>query len=209
MRECCQILTESRCNIVPSKENVKLIVYKGPSMNSTFQDMDVLYYVPNKNVRFGDVVVIKIPEYEHKIIHRVISVGKKGISTMGDGNLHPDSWLLSPDQIIGSVIYGYRGKRRFKVLGGLAGLAQMIQVRFKHLTMKTVRPIFSIIYHNLPISNVVILLIQPKPVAFKRSTGIELQLLVRGRVIGRRLPGQKWQIKVPFRFFLDESSLPD
>ena len=128
---------------------------------------------------------------------------------MGDNNPRPDSWLLRPDQIVGSVAYGYRGRRRFRVLGGPAGLAQMFQVRLKHLTIKAAYPILSTIYHNFLISSLVILLIRPRPVAFKRPNGTELHLLARGRVIGRRLPGQKWQIKSPFRFFLDESSLPD
>jgi hypothetical protein len=171
--------------------------------------MDVLYYIPNKRIRTGDVVVIEVPENERKVIHRVISVGKKGIRTMGDNNSRPDSWLLSPDHILGYVAYGYRGRRRFPVPGGPAGLAKMYQVRFKRLIIKTVYPALSSLYHSFHISSLVILLIQPKKVAFKRPNGTELHLLARGKVIGRQLPGQKWQIKSPFRFFLDENSLPD
>lgn len=209
MRGCHQILTERSYSIISSRENVKFILYTGSSMSSTLQDLDVLYYISNKRIRPGDVVVIKIFGYEHKIIHRVISVGEKGIRTMGDNNPRPDSWLLKPDQIIGSVAYGYRGRRRFRVPGGPAGLAQMFLVRLKHLTIKAVYPILSTIHHNFHISSLMIFLIRPRPVAFKRPDGTELHLLVRGRVIGRRLPGQKWQIKSPFRFFLDESNLPD
>ncbi len=207
MREYHQVLTEQ--SYKTSQNNVKFIVYQGSSMSSTFQDMDVLYYTPNKKIRPGDVVVIKIPEYEPKIIHRVISIGEKGTRTMGDNNPHPDRWLLSPDQIIGSVTYGYRGRRRFRVLGGPAGLAQMFQVKLKHFTIKAVYPVLSTIYHKFPISSLMVILIRPKLIAFKRPNGIEMHLLARGRVIGRRLPGEKWQIKSPFRFFLDESNLPD
>jgi hypothetical protein len=171
--------------------------------------MDVLYYIPNKRIRSGDVVVIKIPEYEHKIIQRVISVGEKGIRTMGDCNPYPDDWLLSPDQILGSVAYGYRGRRRFLVPGGPAGLAKMYQVRLKHLIIKTAYPALSLLYHSFHISSLVIFLLHPRKVAFKRPDGIELHLLARGRVIGRQLPGQKWQIKSPFRFLLGENSIPD
>lgn len=209
MRGYRQILTEMSCNIISSQENVKFIVYTGSSMSSTLQDLDVLYYIPNKRIRPGDVVVIKISEYEHKIIHRVISVGEKGIRTMGDNNPRPDSWLLKPDQIIGSVAYGYRGRRRFRIIGGPAGLAQMFLVRLKRLTIKAAYPILSTIRHNFHISNLMIFLIRPRKVAFKRPGGTEIHLLALGRVIGRRLPGQKWQIKSPFRFFLDESNLLD
>jgi hypothetical protein len=169
--------------------------------------MDVLYYTSNKGIRPGDVVVIKVPEHTPKIIHRVISVGEEGIRTMGDNNPHPDCWLLSPNQILGSVAYGYRGKQRFRVPGGPAGLAQMYQVRLKRLIIKTVYPVLSLLYHSFHISSLVILLLRPRKVAFKRPEGTELHLLARGRIIGRQLPGQKWKIKSPFGFFLAESSL--
>ncbi len=209
MKECHRILTERDFNTVFSQEKAKLILFKGSSMNSTLQDMDVLFYVPDKRIRPGDVVVINIPELEHRIIHRVISIGEKGIRTMGDSNPYPDGWFLSPDQIIGSVAYGYRGGQRFRVPGGSAGLVQMLKVQIKHLTIRAAYPILSIIYRNFPISSLMMLLIRPRSVAFKRPGGIELHLLARGKVIGRRLPGQRWQIKSPYRFFLDESSLPE
>lgn len=209
MPECHQVLTERSHKIISPRENAKPIVYQGFSMSSIFQDMDVLYYIPNKRIRIGNVVVIKIPGNGRKIIHRVISVGEKGIRTMGDCNPYPDNWLLRPDQILGSVAYGYRGKRRFPVPGGPAGLAKMYQFRLKRLIIKTAYPVLSSLSHNLHISSLVILLIRPRKVAFKRPDGTEIHLLVRGRVIGRQLPGQKWQIKSPFKFFLDENSLPD
>ncbi len=209
MRESHQILTKRSYNNIFSRENIKFIVYKGSSMSYTFQDMDVLYYIPNKRIKPGDVVVFKISEYDQKIIHRVISTGKEGIKTMGDYNPCPDSWLLRPDQIMGSIAYGYRGRRRLRVLGGLAGLAQMFQVRLKRLTIRAMYPILNLIFYNFPISDLTILLIRPISVAFKRPNGTELHLLARGRVIGRRPPGQEWQIKLPFRFFLDEDKLPD
>lgn len=209
MQEYHQVLTERSNRTIPSRDNMRLIVYQGSSMSSIFQDMDVLYYVPNKRVRPGDVVVIKIPEYKYKIIHRVLSVGEKGIRTIGDNNPHPDSWLLSPDQILGSIAYGYRGRRRFRVLGGQVGLAKMYQVRLKRLIIEIAYPVLSLLYHSFHISSLVIFFLRPRKVAFKRPDGTELHLLARGRVIGRQLPGQKWKIKSPFRFFLDESSLLD
>lgn len=209
MEECHQVLTERSHNIIPPRENVKPIVYQGFSMSSIFQDMDVLYYIPSRRIKAGNVVVIKIPGNECKVIHRVISVGEKGIRTMGDCNPYPDNWLLSPDQILGTVAYGYRGRLQFPVSGGPAGLAKMYQYRFKRLIIKTAYPVLSSLYHNFHIYSLVILLIRPKKVAFKRPDGTELHLLSRGRVIGRQLPGQKWQIKSPFRYLLDENSLPN
>lgn len=207
MRELNQVFVNRINNNNSSEESAKLSVYYGSSMSSIFQDMDVLYYMHNERIRPGDVIVFKIPGHEHKITHRVISAGKKGIRTMGDCNLLSDDWLLRPDQVLGYVAYGYRGKRRFSVLNGPAGLINMFCFRFKSLIIKTAYPIFSEIYNSLPVSNLIIHIIQPKTIAFKRSNGTELHLLARGRIIGRRPPGQKWQIKSPFRFFLDENSL--
>lgn len=204
-----QVFTEQSHEITPSRHNVKFIVYQGSSMSSIFHDMDVLYYTPNKRIRAGDVVVIKIPESKQKIIHRIISVGKKGIRTMGDCNPYPDNCLLSPGQILGTVIYGYRGRRRFSVSGGPVGLARMYKERLKRLIIKSACPVLSSLYHSFHIYRLVIFLIRPKKVAFKRPDGTELHLLSRGRVIGRQLPGQKWQIKSPFRYLLDENSLPN
>lgn len=202
-----QALIKRSHKITPLRHNVKLIVYQGSSMSSIFHDMDVLYYIPNKKVKAGDVVVIKISESKQKVIHRIISTGKKGIRTMGDCNPYPDNWLLSPDKILGTVAYGYRGRRRFSVSSGLAGLARMYKERLKRLIIKTTYPVLSSLYHNFHIYSLVILLIRPKKVAFKKTDGTELHLLSRGRVIGRRLPGQKWQIKLPYRYLLDENSL--
>lgn len=211
MQEPRPIITESKYNSVPPRKNAIFIQYKGSSMNPILQDMDVLYYIPNKRIRPGDVVVTKTLESELKIIHRVISVSVEGIRTMGDFNPYPDNWILKPDQIFGSVAYGYRGKKQFKVHGGLTGLIQMFMFRFKYSAFKATYPILSTIYRNFPISisNLIVCLIRPKLITFKRPNGTELHLLVRGRVIGRRLPGEKWQIKSPFKFLLDESNLPD
>lgn len=209
MPETRQAFTKQTKKTMSSQESVKLIVYSGTSMSSIFQDMDVLYYMPSKRIRPGDVVVINIPGYEYKFIHRIISVGKNGIRTMGDCSPQPDNWLLKPDQVLGYVAYGYRGNRRFGVLNGPAGLANMFLFRIKYLTIRAVSPFLSAMYRNFPISNLVMHLIRPKLVAFKRPGGIELHLLCRGKVIGRRPPGQKWEIRTPFRYIIDENSLHD
>lgn len=204
-----QGFSKLRCSTISSRENVKFILYKGSSMSSTLQDMDVLYYMPNKRIRTGDVVVIKKSEYKNKIIHRVISVNKQGIRTMGDCNPCPDSWLLKQNEIIGSVVYGYRGEKRFRVFGGLVGIALMLQVRLRHRILKVIYPILSMIVYYFPVNRVIIHFIQLKVIIFKRPNGTETHILFWGKVIGRKSPGQKWKIKSPFRFFLEESSLKD
>jgi len=207
MQKHRHVLNKHHCGTIYSQDNVKFILYKGSSMNSTLHDMDVLYYTPNKKIRLGDVVVIKTSESKDKVIHRVISVSEKGIRTMGDFNPLPDNWLLKTEHIAGRVVFGYRGRKRFLVRGGLVGLVQMYHVRFKHRSVRVAYPVLSRILY--PVFHLKIPLLRPQPVAFKRPEGTELQLIALGKIIGRRLPGQKWQIKFPFRFFVDDNSLPD
>jgi len=46
-------------------------------------------------------------------------------------------------------------------------------------------------------------------ISFAREEGVELQLVMGSRVIGRRPPGKTyWLIKRPFLLFIDDTSLP-
>jgi hypothetical protein len=52
-------------------------------------------------------------------------------------------------------------------------------------------------------------ILKPRVLFFRRVEGMELQLVVGHRLIGRRLPGKEhWEIKRPFRLFVDEALLP-
>ena len=51
-------------------------------------------------------------------------------------------------------------------------------------------------------------LLKPRVLSFSRPEGMELQLVVRHWLIGRRLPGKgQWEIRRPFRLFVDEELL--
>jgi hypothetical protein len=51
---------------------------------------------------------------------------------------------------------------------------------------------------------------EPKVLSFDRAAGTELQLLIGRRVIGRWPPGKiGWQIRRPYRLFVDEEALPE
>jgi hypothetical protein len=53
-------------------------------------------------------------------------------------------------------------------------------------------------------------IMKTKVISFDRAEGLELQLLMGRRVIGRWLPGMtQWLIRRPFRLFVDEASLPE
>jgi hypothetical protein len=49
-----------------------------------------------------------------------------------------------------------------------------------------------------------------RAISLSHTAGTELQLLMGRRAIGRWLPGKSgWNIRRPFRLFVDEESLPE
>jgi signal peptidase I len=190
-------------------KSVKTIFYTGASMHPTFRNLDRLFYIPygDSSVKKGDVIVINSPS-GRKIIHRVQSIKGLGIITMGDNNPTVDPWLLRPDQIMGRVVYALRGERMICIHGGFRGriyalcfksfrclpimLFKALNVPYKYLERSRLCGLFSI---------------KTRIVAFKRADGFELQLQMAGHVIGKRRPGEKWQIRPPFRLLLKEKIL--
>jgi signal peptidase len=193
----------------------KLINYMGPSMNPTLRSGDGLRIKPydGKEIRCGDVIVFIPLGDGRKITHRVISVDSQGTRTKGDNNTQVDPFVLSPDNIIGRVVYAQRGNKRRKVFGGPTGQLFSVAVRalkmFDSRISYLLRPPYNWIVRTGVFSRFMHRLIKPKVISLIRPEGTELQLLIGERVIGRLLPGKsRWQIKRPFRLFVDEQSLP-
>jgi len=187
----------------------------GPSMYPTLKPGDGPSIIPygNKKIRIGDVIVFSHPQGRHHIAHRVFSVDSQGIKTRGDNNPSIDPWILTPDDLIGRVAYAKRKGKRVRIRGGIRGriLAKAFRT-IKHID-SAVSKILHPAYHWLARSGIfnknTRLLPKTRMLSFNRPEGIELQLLMGDRVIGRRLPGDGlWQILRPFRLFLDEASLP-
>jgi len=192
------------------------IIYTGPSMRPTLRGGDALIVRPYKGqrIRRGDVIVFHPDgDPDRMVTHRVVSITPSGVMTKGDNNGEADPWLLKPDDIIGKVVYARRGDRLVCIHGGLWGrLVLAIQRLLLRLDM-SVSPVLRPLYHGLARSGILNKLvpqsIRPKVVAFRRSNGLEMQLMIGGYVIGRLRPGSKeWYIKRPFRLFIDEPSLP-
>jgi hypothetical protein len=189
----------------------KTISYAGASMNPTLWNLDKLFYVSYEGdlVKEGDVVVINSPS-GRKIIHRVQSIDSVGIKTMGDNNPAADPWLLRPDQIKGKVVYALRGKKMICIHGGFRG-------KIYALSFRSIRNLLVMSFHALKVPCDYLersrlrgfMVVQTRIFAFKHPDGVELQLHAAGHVIGRRRPGGKWQISLPFRLLLKEETLRD
>ena len=206
------------------------IVYTGPSMNPTLREPDLLQVEPYGNgpVRAGDVVCFKSPENNINIVHRVVSVGprspvsgrpidggpKDGIRTRGDNNPRPDPWVLEADNLLGRVVAAQRGLRVRPILGGWTGRTIAWNVRLRKAVWRVVAGVVSGAYQSLVRSGPFVFLLpgglRPRLVCFNGRGAATLKLLMGRLEIGRydRERGE-WQIRPPFRLFLDERTLPN
>jgi len=199
--------------------DLKSILHIGNSMNPTLKALDKHQVEPygDSKIQCGDVIVFLPPGGDHKVTHRVISVESQGIRTQGDNNSNVDVWLLSHDDILGKVVYVQRKNRRLRIYGGLIGqvLAAALRVRARiiHVINSRISSLLHPVYHWLVQSGIFkrwrSASMKTRLLSFNRLTGVEWQLLMGQRVIGRCLPGQEqWQIRRPFRLFVDVASLP-
>lgn len=195
------------------KENKSLVVV-GNSMYPTLRALDVVTIMPcdGNSLRAGEVIVFPHPEKAERVIHRIITVSSQGITTRGDNRRFADSWLVSPDAVLGKVASARRGKKPIRVYGGfmgrLTGDIHFIRTSSVSLIMWLVFPVYlklgrsGIFRKLLPVGK------KPRVISFQRPEGIERQLVMGKRVVGVLLPGHKhWVIKPPYRLFIDESSL--
>jgi signal peptidase I len=197
------------------KANPNSMNYLGSSMNPALKPGDWLQVAPynGQELRAGDVIVFIPSGSESRIVHRVVSIGSQGIKTRGDNNYDVDKWILRPDQILGRVVYARRGNRQRRVFGGSLGHLLGVTVRAINAIDQRVSALLHPSYEWSARAGMFRRLLPaqmtPRVISFSRPEGTELQLLIGRWVIGRRLPGKSgWNIRRPYRLFVDEASLP-
>ena len=186
----------------------------GSSMYPTLKAGDLLDIISSQIVTVGDVVVFPSIESKRYIAHRVVSIGPEGVKTRGDNVKRDDARVLQYSEITGVVISAHRGSRTLKIRGGRLGIVYAGMLWKWNPVYHGLFDIVRITYHWLADSGMFRRLIpfkvNPRVVMFNKPDGLEMQLLLGRRVIGRRIPGNsKWKLRPPFRLFIDESSLPD
>jgi signal peptidase len=198
-----------------SARKPKKMDYIGTSMNPVLKPGDRLQVNPwdGHDIRRGDVVVFIPPGGDSKIVHRVTSVNSDGIKTRGDNCSHEDGWVLSPEHILGRVVSAQRGNRRLRVLGGLLGHSLAMAMRavksVDSILSSLLRPFYKRLAKACVFRRCLPSWMKPRTISLSHPAGMHLQLVVGRRVIGRWLPGMtRWQIKRPFRLFVDEETLP-
>ncbi|NIO04878.1 MAG: hypothetical protein GTN74_09750 [Proteobacteria bacterium] len=185
-------------------------------MNPTLRAGDRLEVNPyeGRKIRPGDVIVFLSPENGSKISHRVVSTGPDGVRTRGDKNSQIDPWVIRTDQILGQVICAERGNIRRWIFGGWMGIMSATAVRTLRRVDSSMSSLLYPAYDWLSRSGIFGRLLpgqrKTRVVSFNRPAGRELQLHMGEWVIGKWMPHRRqWQIRRPFRLFVDEASLPD
>lgn len=191
------------------------IIYTGPSMNPTLKAPDVILLEPlgSQGVCAGDVIVWRLPGSERNIIHRVVGVDEKGIRTQGDNNGSPDPWTLPLGAVLGKVDAVLRGRRRKNVYGGLGGRIYAVMIRAfnraRRFGFSGLWPVYRCFFLTGPLGFFFNLKKYMRFITIERPAGQEMQLLIRGSVAGRRLPGEDhWCIRRRYLPFVDEVDLP-
>lgn len=191
------------------------MTYTGPSMNPTLKTPDLLFVAPyqGQKIRSGDVIVFTPPQHRHKVVHRVISNGNRGIKTRGDNNPHLDSWVLSPEHVIGQVVYIQRGHKRQRIFGGMMGRVYAAAGKMFFRIDERISGILYPAYNWLARVGIfhrwLSIRIKTQVLCFSRPAGKEYLLVLGRHVIGQRPPQRnQWLIRRPFRLFIDEASLP-
>jgi hypothetical protein len=192
-----------------------MIHYIGNSMFPTLKKGDILKVAPYKDrdIRIGDVIVFNSPYDKMPIVHRVISIDNKGTRTKGDNKIEIDDCILQPNDIIGRVVTAQRGKKWIKILDGIPGrIYALILESGKRMDMVAstiLRPVYRWLTRTGILRKPFSRWIRIQVLFFRQGDGLEMQLQLGRRIIGRRLPGQnQWHIDRPFKVFIDEATLP-
>jgi signal peptidase len=164
-------------------------------------------------IRRGDVIVFPHPFEQRNIVHRVIAKGPEGYKTRGDNNNQDDPYWVAREAVIGRVAARVRGKRSRPLRGGAIGLLlhRVFLTRrwFIALAYKFAHPIYHSIAKLGLFHGWLRPFVTPKIARFQREQGVEIQLLVKGRMIARRQPGkEKWETRFPYALFLSEKDFP-
>ncbi|OGP52751.1 MAG: hypothetical protein A2Y65_12170 [Deltaproteobacteria bacterium RBG_13_52_11] len=195
----------------PKLDPLYFCAHNGTSMNPTLCESDLLEIEAygDRPIHTGDVILFLPPDGDCPTVHRVASVTLEGVRTKGDNNSRIDPWIIHPDDVLGQVVLATRGKTRRLIYGGTTGWLWAFGLR----GFKVVEKGFSFFYHRLAQSGLLRRLVplhkRMRIVVLRRKGGRTFKLLLGNWVIGNYQPGMNcWQIRRPFRPFVDVKSLP-
>ena len=189
--------------------------HMGQSMNPTLTAQDLLEIKPYKKQKpkAGDVILFQPSGLGRYVVHRIVNISINGIQTKGDNNCNTDTDILQQEDLCGRVIAAHRGNLRRNIASGSLGKVVAKYCQLKRITVihavRFLRPVYLSLCSNGHLHRLIPIRIQPQVASFKAGTNVAHKLLLGNRIIGSydkfRL---QWQIRRPYRIFIDESSLP-
>ncbi len=191
-------------------------IYVGISMNPILHEPEVIEVRPycDRSLRVGDVVFFQVPGADRFVVHRMTRVTPTGIFTRGDNSNREDPFRLNSGDIKGQVVAVWRGgRKRRKIGGGWQGRLTGHWVRGRQALGHRVFPMISPIYQTLArrqlFSWILPDSVRPRVVVFNVSGTDRLQLMSGRRMIGQYDDRkQQWNIRRPFKLFVDIRTLP-
>jgi SynChlorMet cassette protein ScmC len=189
------------------------VVLTGRSMMPFLRSGDLLEVMPLCCApKRGDVIYYKSPDDGKMVVHRVVSLTAAGAQTRGDNNANNDSYVVPLKAIIGQVVAANRNKRRFNVSGGWQGTASSFIANGWRGLLSTSSLIVGEYYRILARTGLCNRLLpaplKPRLVAFGPQRRQHLKLIWGRSVLGHyNNRAKQWQIRLPFRLFVDESAL--
>jgi hypothetical protein len=184
-------------------------------MRPTLKPGDRLRVLPCGSAAFkrGDVVVFQPPHEKQLIIHRLVSVRGGGLEARGDNNTRPDPWVIPPESIIGRVTHVQRKRGFRRVASGRPGRVYGALIRGVNEVRRRIfiigRPAYRWIAGRGVLRRLLPFSLPFKVMSITRADGLELRLVLAGRVIGRLSPhDHRWWFRPPFRLLIDERRLP-
>jgi signal peptidase I len=202
--------------IPTERDGSNTIVFTGSSMNPTLREGYLLTVTPfeNEPIVKGDVIYFR-RHGQMAVVHRVVEVTEEGVQTRGDNNSSNDPFLVQKNEIIGKVITAQKGRNVWKIHGGRRGCAVMQKNRLASSIFRRGAKLMAGPYRKLANRGVFPGILpqsfRPKVVSFKVNMYLDqfkLKLMVGDHEVGRYDHNNKiWQIRPPFRLFVDQSKL--
>ena len=166
--------------------------YKWKSMKGTFRTGDMLF-VENiyiDKLEKGDVIVFK-GQYSFgsfkNLVHRIISISKKGLITRGDNNFYFDAKKVSWDNLVGRVTHLERNGKQLPVKNGKPGIRRANMLNLKLHIKKTIWRFCKLPYTSLKKKDIISLIWKPdiKKIHINTTDSELIKYIHKNRTVGQ------------------------
>jgi hypothetical protein len=190
------------------------LAFRGTSMSPVLQEGDLLAVEKygNRRPRPGDVVLFLSEGSKEMTVHRISRIDSGQIHTRGDRSPGEDPWHLRPENIMGRVVFAWRGGKMRRISGGVPGRLDQFFSRCGHTLTRNIPLPLIRFYRSAPAKSLCRLLprgLAPRAVRCCSQDAVYVYLLMGKMTVGAYdMKRHTWAIRKPFRLLVDEASLP-